>query len=219
MAQNGFCWVFGLPFFFSCDLWCSDSPMLPTSAFWWLLDWVECLLISSTHWFQSSSIDDWYLQLRVHTTLEGFYFWFRGALMANNYAGNRFCKACGLDFPWNSEYLDCNTCFSIHSDGGRGGIRPACVPGVHLRAVAASYIGVRGREYRVWAWWEGAQCGIQGEARCPAPHRRQALQPLCLAWPAPVPGIPAAFSFTLSNYVHLVGVIGSSLPGCLFWAL
>uniref|UniRef100_A0A804N3R9 Uncharacterized protein n=1 Tax=Zea mays TaxID=4577 RepID=A0A804N3R9_MAIZE len=32
-----------------------------------------------------------------------------------------------------------------------------------------------------------------------------------------VPGIPFAFFFTLSNYVHLVvGVIGSSKPGCLF---
>lgn len=36
MAGNGFCWFLGLPF--SCDLWCSDSRMVATSAFGWLLD-------------------------------------------------------------------------------------------------------------------------------------------------------------------------------------
>jgi hypothetical protein len=63
----------------------------------------------------------------------------------------------------------------------------------------------------------GAQCGIQGEAQCPAPHRCQALQPLCLALTRTSSWYSIRLLFTLSNYVHLVvGVIGSSELGSLF---
>ena len=98
--------------------------------------------------------------------------------------------------------------FSVLSGRGPGGgLRAARVPGVLLRAAAARHGGLRRREHRLRARREGAQRRVQGEARRAAPHRRQALQPLRLARPAPVPGMPFA-RFILSF-----------LTMCVWWVL
>ena len=105
--------------------------------------------------------------------------------------------------------------------GGRagGGVRAAGVPGVHLRAAAAGHGRLRRGEHRVRAWREGAQRRLQGEARRAAPHRRQALQPLRLARPAPVPGICLLSPSLIlsSNNVRLLGVTNALMPLVRYW--